>query len=78
MRDVATPHSAESASHDGGHANARRNESGFVVKNAPWDQKAPDTSSIAEFPVIGDTADTSKTFAPQLESKPKSAWGPRR
>lgn len=69
-------HSSEAASHDG-HGNSRRNESGFVVKNAPWDQKAPDTSSISEFPVIGE-ADTNKTFAPQLESKPKSAWGPRR
>ncbi|XP_065200720.1 vigilin-like isoform X2 [Planococcus citri] len=53
-----------------------RDEAGFFVKNAPWDPKAPDTSSIAEFPSFG-TVDNSKTFA-KTGSESKPAWGPRR
>lgn len=47
-----------------------------MVKGGPWDQKAPDTSSIAEFPSFGEV-DGNKTFA-QQESKSKTAWGPPR
>jgi len=44
---------------------------GFVVKGAPWDQKAPDTSSSLEFPAFG-----AAQAAPEVVSKPV-IWGPR-
>ncbi|XP_065210627.1 vigilin-like isoform X2 [Planococcus citri] len=73
--DVKAPSTADTI-FDGGNTRNNRDEAGFVVKNAPWDQKAPDTSSIAEFPSFG-AVDNSKTFA-QLGSESKPAWGPRR
>lgn len=72
-------HEDERASADlDGNGNTRnnRNEAGFVVKGAPWDQKAPDTTSISEFPSFGEV-DNSKSFA-QLGTKSKPVWGPRR
>lgn len=74
--DVKQPSSADMIFDGTGNTRNNRNEAGFVVKNAPWDQKAPDTSSIAEFPSFGNV-DNSKTFA-QLGSDSKPAWGPRR
>ncbi|KAK7600960.1 hypothetical protein V9T40_008401 [Parthenolecanium corni] len=59
-----------------GNTQMNKNDSGFVVKGGPWDQKAPDTSSISEFPSFG-AVDGNKTFA-QYESKSKTAWGPSR
>lgn len=49
---------------------------GFVVKGGPWEQKAPNTASVEEFPSFGTRGGTSAetpstTFA-------TGAWGPRR
>lgn len=46
---------------------------GFVVKGGPWEQRAPDTASTAEFPSFGGGGD-----APQNVPAPSGAWGSRR
>lgn len=43
---------------------------GFVVKGAPWEQKAPDTASTAEFPSFGNSSMSTPTH--------NTSWGPRR
>lgn len=50
----------------GGNVNA----AGFVVKGAPWEQKAPDTASTEEFPTFGNTSIQTPTHS--------KVWGPRR
>ncbi len=67
----------EKTDDNGNTSNSKSEGSGFVVKGAPWDlQKAPDTSSISEFPSFGEV-DNNRTFA-QLGTKSKPVWGPRR
>ncbi|XP_039296374.1 vigilin [Nilaparvata lugens] len=43
---------------------------GFVVKGAPWEQKAPDTASTADFPSFGGAAPS--------HGGSQVSWGPRR
>lgn len=43
---------------------------GFVVKGAPWEQKAPDTASTEEFPSFGNSSVQTPTHS--------VPWGPRR
>lgn len=45
---------------------------GFVVKGAPWEQRAPDTASTSEFPSFGGGEETPRSIAPT------GAWGARR
>lgn len=54
---------------------------GFVVKGAPWEQKAPNTASVEEFPSFGPRGGTQAplTEAAPPQSAPFSgAWGLRR
>ncbi|XP_075236995.1 satellite-binding protein 1 Dp1 [Lycorma delicatula] len=44
--------------------------SGFFVKGAPWEQKAPDTASTEEFPTFGSNSMQTPTHS--------VSWGPRR
>jgi hypothetical protein len=46
---------------------------GFVVKGGPWEQRAPDTASTAEFPSFGCSGEV-----PQSVPAPAGAWGSRR
>ncbi|CAG9761158.1 unnamed protein product [Ceutorhynchus assimilis] len=57
--------------------NAQRNRdsnnpNGFVVKGAPWEQSAPNTASVTDFPAFGRTVE-------QPQASPMAgAWGGRR
>ncbi|XP_049810317.1 vigilin [Schistocerca nitens] len=59
-------HDAEGSSSQGG------SNPGFVVKGAPWEQRAPDTASTSEFPSFGGGGDIPQSVAPA------GAWGARR
>lgn len=48
------------------------NSNGFVVQGGPWEQKAPNTASVTEFPSFG-----KNTEEPQA-SPISGAWGSRR
>lgn len=53
----------------------KKNDRGFVIKNAPWDNNgaaAPDTSSTSEFPSFPGA--TGSAVAP----KASHVWGPSR
>ncbi|XP_066997687.1 vigilin [Anabrus simplex] len=45
---------------------------GFVVTGGPWEQRAPDTASTAEFPSFGSSGDAPRNVPTA------GAWGPRR
>lgn len=48
------------------------NSNGFVVQGGPWEQRAPNTASVTEFPSFG-----RNTEEPQA-SPISGAWGSRR
>ncbi|KAK6323238.1 hypothetical protein J4Q44_G00055770 [Coregonus suidteri] len=52
----------------GGGDNSGGAAKGFVVRDAPWNDKAPDMSSAEDFP----------TFGAGLAPKQTSAWGPKK
>ncbi|KAG5895971.1 hypothetical protein JTB14_027971 [Gonioctena quinquepunctata] len=49
----------------------RNSNNGFVVQGGPWEQRAPNTSSVTEFPSFGRNV-------PEPQSAPSPAWGARR
>ncbi|KAF7274690.1 hypothetical protein GWI33_012635, partial [Rhynchophorus ferrugineus] len=58
-----------------GHASQARNEpgnNGFVVQGGPWEQSAPNTASVTDFPVFGRSS-----IEPQVNPV-AGAWGNRR
>lgn len=58
---------------DGSHQ--RNNESKeFVVKGAPWEQQAPNTDSVKDFPTFGKQQDGATEFT---SSPIAGAWGQR-
>lgn len=53
---------------------SRQNDNGFVVAGGPWEQRAPNTASVTEFPSFGRAAEPPPPAAPIA-----GAWGvPRR
>lgn len=54
--------------HNGDHDAA--GATGFVVKGGPWEQKAPDTASVADFPSFRGSG--------SQEVSNNVPWGPRR
>nr|CAD7426159.1 unnamed protein product [Timema monikensis] len=57
---------------DGGQGGEAGGGPGFVVKGGPWEQRAPDTASTAEFPSFGGGGDVPRSVPAA------GAWGPRR
>ncbi|KAJ8878272.1 hypothetical protein PR048_018849 [Dryococelus australis] len=56
---------------DGGAPGSGGGGPGFVVKGGPWEQRAPDTASTAEFPSFGGNSEPPRTVPAA------GAWGPR-
>lgn len=56
-------------------SNSRSNNrgDGFFVQGGPWEQRAPNTASVTEFPSFGNRNHEEPQVAPMA-----SAWGPRR
>lgn len=55
--------------------NSRKSEgNGFVVQGGPWEQRAPNTASVTEFPSFGG----SRVEEPPQTAPVSGAWGPRR
>ncbi|KAF2884527.1 hypothetical protein ILUMI_21643 [Ignelater luminosus] len=55
--------------------NSRKSEgNGFVVQGGPWEQRAPNTASVTEFPSFGG----SRVEEPPQPAPVSGAWGPRR
>lgn len=55
-----------------GGARGRDNPNGFVVQGGPWEQSAPNTASVTDFPAFG-----RNTEQPQA-APVAGAWGGRR
>lgn len=55
-----------------GGARSRDNPNGFVVQGGPWEQSAPNTASVTDFPAFG-----RNTEQPQA-APVAGAWGGRR
>lgn len=49
------------------------NNNGFVVQGGPWEQRAPNTASVTEFPTFG-----GRSVEESQASPVTGVWGPRR
>ncbi|XP_063232691.1 vigilin [Bacillus rossius redtenbacheri] len=70
LRESYRP-SAGRGDEDAGGPGAGVGGPGFVVKGGPWEQRAPDTASTAEFPSFGGSSEPPRTIPAA------GAWGPR-
>lgn len=58
----------------GGRGHGNTNSNGFVVQGGPWEQRAPNTASVTEFPTFGGRRGAEEPVA----APPTGVWGPRR
>lgn len=70
---ISTSNSSFSGNRGGG---AGANTNGFVVQGGPWEQRAPNTASVTDFPAFGGGRRGIEQQEPQ--APPTGVWGARR
>jgi len=72
-QEILNSYRVPQSSHNDNSHRSNRDSNGFVVAGGPWDQQAPNTESVTEFPSFG-----GHTSEPPQVSPISGAWGNRR